>query len=77
MAGNQPGTVVHWSRWRAMLILIIATLLMSACADLITEHIQPILTHPGISQVCTTCTTFSVMLSDIANALATCMHILI
>ncbi|XP_047658638.1 putative cation exchanger C521.04c isoform X2 [Tachysurus fulvidraco] len=42
--------VVHWSRWRALLILIIATVLMSACADLITEHIQPILNHPNISQ---------------------------
>uniref|UniRef100_A0AAY5F033 Cation/H+ exchanger protein 2 n=1 Tax=Electrophorus electricus TaxID=8005 RepID=A0AAY5F033_ELEEL len=44
------GPVVHWSRWRALLILIVATVLMSACSDLITEHIQPILTHPGISQ---------------------------
>ncbi|KAI4880690.1 hypothetical protein NFI96_018433, partial [Prochilodus magdalenae] len=42
--------VVHWSRWRALLILIVATVLMSACADLTTEHIQPILNHPGISQ---------------------------
>ncbi|XP_062856139.1 uncharacterized protein cax2 [Trichomycterus rosablanca] len=49
-SGSHPGAVAHWSRWRAMLILIIATVLMSACADLITEHIQPILTHPGISQ---------------------------
>ncbi|KAG7329642.1 hypothetical protein KOW79_007816 [Hemibagrus wyckioides] len=44
------GAVVHWSRWRALLILIIATVLMSSCADLITEHIQPILNHPNISQ---------------------------
>ncbi|XP_053362000.1 uncharacterized protein cax2 isoform X2 [Clarias gariepinus] len=42
--------VVHWSRWRALLILIVATVLMSACADLITEYIQPILSHPNISQ---------------------------
>ncbi|XP_072519729.1 uncharacterized protein cax2 isoform X2 [Salminus brasiliensis] len=42
--------VVHWSRWRALLILIVATVLMSACADLTTEHIQPILNQPGISQ---------------------------
>ncbi|XP_066505092.1 uncharacterized protein cax2 [Hoplias malabaricus] len=42
--------VVHWSRWRALLILIVATVLMSVCADLTTEHIQPILNHPGISQ---------------------------
>ncbi|XP_030646131.1 low affinity vacuolar monovalent cation/H(+) antiporter [Chanos chanos] len=44
------GAVVHWSRWRAMLILIMATVLMSLCADLTTEHIQPILNHPAISQ---------------------------
>ncbi|XP_057693006.1 uncharacterized protein LOC130916353 isoform X2 [Corythoichthys intestinalis] len=44
------GAVVHWSRWRSMLILIMATLLMSACADLATEHIQPILNQPNISQ---------------------------
>ncbi|XP_060784200.1 uncharacterized protein cax2 isoform X3 [Neoarius graeffei] len=42
--------VVHWSRWRALIILIVATMLMSACADLITEYIQPILSHPNISQ---------------------------
>ncbi len=41
----------HWSRWRALLILIVATVLMSACADLTTEHIQPILSHSSISQV--------------------------
>ncbi|MEQ2177489.1 hypothetical protein GOODEAATRI_004083, partial [Goodea atripinnis] len=45
------GTVVHWSRWRSLLILIVATVLMSACADLTTEHIQPILNQPNISQV--------------------------
>uniref|UniRef100_A0A1A8EY58 Cation/H+ exchanger protein 2 n=2 Tax=Nothobranchius korthausae TaxID=1143690 RepID=A0A1A8EY58_9TELE len=44
------GTVVHWSRWRSLLILIVATVLMSACADLATEHIQPILNQPNISQ---------------------------
>ncbi|KAL2093922.1 hypothetical protein ACEWY4_011234 [Coilia grayii] len=49
-ASGQLGAVVHWSRWRAMFILIIATVLMSACADLTTEHIQPILSRPGISQ---------------------------
>uniref|UniRef100_A0A671PJ63 Putative cation exchanger C521.04c n=1 Tax=Sinocyclocheilus anshuiensis TaxID=1608454 RepID=A0A671PJ63_9TELE len=41
---------VHWSRWRALLILIVATVLMSACADLTTEHIQPILSHSSMSQ---------------------------
>ncbi|KAL0968384.1 hypothetical protein UPYG_G00266170 [Umbra pygmaea] len=44
------GAVVHWSRWRALVILVIATLLMSACADVSTEHIQPILSQPNISQ---------------------------
>ncbi|XP_069558105.1 uncharacterized protein cax2 isoform X1 [Brachyistius frenatus] len=44
------GTVVHWSRWRSMIILIMATVLTSACADLVTEHIQPILNQPNISQ---------------------------
>ncbi|RVE71998.1 hypothetical protein OJAV_G00057320 [Oryzias javanicus] len=43
-------TVVHWSRWRSLVILIIATVLTSACADLTTEHIQPILSQPNISQ---------------------------
>lgn len=47
---SHQGAVVHWSRWRSLLILIMATLLMSACADLITEHIQPILNQPNISQ---------------------------
>ncbi|XP_068578753.1 uncharacterized protein [Cebidichthys violaceus] len=44
------GAVVHWSRWRSLLILIMATVLTSACADLATEHIQPILNQPNISQ---------------------------
>uniref|UniRef100_A0A8C5E4P3 Putative cation exchanger C521.04c n=1 Tax=Gouania willdenowi TaxID=441366 RepID=A0A8C5E4P3_GOUWI len=48
--GGHHGTVVHWSRWRSLVILIIATVLMSLCADLATEHIQPILNQPNISQ---------------------------
>lgn len=44
------GAVVHWSRWRSLVILILATVLTSACADLTTEHIQPILNQPNISQ---------------------------
>ncbi|XP_074533591.1 uncharacterized protein LOC141796402 [Halichoeres trimaculatus] len=44
------GAVVHWSRWRSLVILILATVLTSACADLATEHIQPILNQPNISQ---------------------------
>uniref|UniRef100_A0A8D3A0E8 Cation exchanger C521.04c n=1 Tax=Scophthalmus maximus TaxID=52904 RepID=A0A8D3A0E8_SCOMX len=49
MTGHH-GAVVHWSRWRSLLILIMATVLTSACADLATEHIQPILDQPNISQ---------------------------
>ncbi|XP_040894418.1 putative cation exchanger C521.04c [Toxotes jaculatrix] len=44
------GAVVHWSRWRSLVILIMATVLTSACADLSTEHIQPILNQPNVSQ---------------------------
>ncbi|XP_034444234.1 low affinity vacuolar monovalent cation/H(+) antiporter-like isoform X1 [Hippoglossus hippoglossus] len=47
---RQHGAVVHWSRWRSLIILIMATVLTSACADLATEHIQPILNQPNISQ---------------------------
>ncbi|XP_019934782.2 uncharacterized protein [Paralichthys olivaceus] len=49
MTGHH-GAVVHWSRWRSLIILIMATVLTSACADLATEHIQPILNQPNISQ---------------------------
>ncbi|KAF7661057.1 hypothetical protein LDENG_00269100 [Lucifuga dentata] len=49
-ATGHHGAVVHWSRWRSLLILIMATVLMSVCADLATEHIQPILNQPNISQ---------------------------
>lgn len=43
--------VVHWSRWRALGVLIVATVLMACCADLCTENIKPFLTHSSISQV--------------------------
>ncbi|XP_068169870.1 uncharacterized protein [Antennarius striatus] len=49
MTGHH-GAVVHWSRWRSVLILVMATALLSACADLVTENIQPILNQPHISQ---------------------------
>ncbi|XP_072291427.1 uncharacterized protein [Eucyclogobius newberryi] len=49
-ASGHSGAVVHWSRWRSLLILIMGTVLMSACADLATEHIQPILNQPNVSQ---------------------------
>ncbi|KAM3587719.1 uncharacterized protein V6R79_012680 [Siganus canaliculatus] len=42
--------VVHWSRWRALAVLIVATVLMACCADLSTENIEPLLTHSSISQ---------------------------
>uniref|UniRef100_A0A672GW36 Cation/H+ exchanger protein 1 n=1 Tax=Salarias fasciatus TaxID=181472 RepID=A0A672GW36_SALFA len=42
--------VVHWSRWRALGVLIVATVLMACCADLSTENIEPILNHSSISQ---------------------------
>ena len=46
--------VVYWSRWRALVVLIIATLLMAACADLTTQNIHPILSY-NISQVSSDC----------------------
>ncbi|KAF6733882.1 Low affinity vacuolar monovalent cation/H(+) antiporter [Oryzias melastigma] len=46
--GHHP--VVHWSRWKALAVLIVATALMACCADLCTENIEPILTHSSISQ---------------------------
>uniref|UniRef100_A0A668AYK2 Cation/H+ exchanger protein 1 n=1 Tax=Myripristis murdjan TaxID=586833 RepID=A0A668AYK2_9TELE len=48
--GHAGHHVVHWSRWRALAVLIVATLLMAACADLTTENIQPIVAHSSISQ---------------------------
>ncbi|XP_024913288.1 cation/H+ exchanger protein 1 isoform X2 [Cynoglossus semilaevis] len=42
--------VVHWSRWRALGVLIVATILMACCADLSTENIEPILNHSSVSQ---------------------------
>ncbi|NXN81450.1 VNX1 protein, partial [Bombycilla garrulus] len=50
MPGHHHSAVVHWSRWRALLILLLSTLCMSACADLATEHISPILTNSTVSQ---------------------------
>ncbi|KAM4615650.1 cation/H+ exchanger protein 1 [Polymixia lowei] len=42
--------VVLWSRWRALAVLIMATLLMAACADLTTENIHPIMASSSVSQ---------------------------
>ncbi|XP_066523947.1 cation/H+ exchanger protein 1 isoform X2 [Hoplias malabaricus] len=47
---NHHDSVAHWSRWRALVVLIVATLLIAACADLTTEHIKPIISHSSISQ---------------------------
>ena len=43
--------MVHWSRWRALAVLIVATVLMACCADLSTENVKPILTNSSISKV--------------------------
>ncbi|XP_064359725.1 uncharacterized protein LOC112994261 [Dromaius novaehollandiae] len=50
MPGHHHSAVVHWSQWRALVILLLSILCMSACADLATEHISPILTNSTISQ---------------------------
>ncbi|XP_075781436.1 uncharacterized protein LOC102448560 isoform X2 [Pelodiscus sinensis] len=50
MPGHHHSAVVHWSRCRALLILLLSTLCMSACADLATEHISPILSNSTVSQ---------------------------
>ncbi|KAJ0015550.1 hypothetical protein NQD34_009170 [Periophthalmus magnuspinnatus] len=42
--------VVHWPCWRALAVLIVATVLMACCADLCIENIEPMLTHSAISQ---------------------------
>ncbi|MCJ8734368.1 hypothetical protein PDJAM_G00234410 [Pangasius djambal] len=68
-AADHLGAVVHWSRWRALLIMIIATVLMSTCADLITEHIQPILSHPNISQACVTVLAMVPEIPEIVNGI--------
>ncbi|XP_063073390.1 cation/H+ exchanger protein 1 [Engraulis encrasicolus] len=46
--GHEP--VVLWSRLRALVVLIMTTLMMAACADLTTENIRPIISHSSISQ---------------------------
>ncbi|KAM6895746.1 cation/H+ exchanger protein 1 [Xenentodon cancila] len=53
IAPNNAATghpVVHWSRWRALAVLLVATALMACCADLCTENIEPILIHSSMSQ---------------------------
>uniref|UniRef100_A0A671QZF9 Low affinity vacuolar monovalent cation/H(+) antiporter-like n=1 Tax=Sinocyclocheilus anshuiensis TaxID=1608454 RepID=A0A671QZF9_9TELE len=48
--GVDHGAVVHWSRSRAVVVLILATVMMAACADLSTEHIKPIISNSSVSQ---------------------------
>lgn len=48
---SDHSAVVHWSRTRALVVLILATVLMAACADLSTEHIKPIISNSYVSQV--------------------------
>uniref|UniRef100_A0A673J1H6 Low affinity vacuolar monovalent cation/H(+) antiporter-like n=1 Tax=Sinocyclocheilus rhinocerous TaxID=307959 RepID=A0A673J1H6_9TELE len=48
--GADHGAVVHWSRSRAVVVLILATVMMAACADLSTEHIKPIISNSSVSQ---------------------------
>ncbi|XP_038607913.1 low affinity vacuolar monovalent cation/H(+) antiporter-like [Tachyglossus aculeatus] len=50
LPGHHRDAVVHWPRWRALLLLLLSTLCMSACADLATEHISPILGSSTVSQ---------------------------
>ncbi|XP_027695956.1 low affinity vacuolar monovalent cation/H(+) antiporter-like isoform X2 [Vombatus ursinus] len=50
LPGHHHGAVVHWPRWHALLLLLLSTLCMSACADLTTEHISPILESSTVSQ---------------------------
>uniref|UniRef100_A0A8D3CIQ8 Cation/H+ exchanger protein 1 n=1 Tax=Scophthalmus maximus TaxID=52904 RepID=A0A8D3CIQ8_SCOMX len=48
--GHGVHHVVHWSRCKALGVLIVATALMACCADLSTENIEPILSHSSVSQ---------------------------
>eukprot|EP00058_Branchiostoma_floridae_P028274 XP_002613765.1 hypothetical protein BRAFLDRAFT_84521 [Branchiostoma floridae] len=48
---NSHSTIAHWSRLKGVTILLVGTVLMSLCADLVTENMQPILTGSGVSQV--------------------------
>ena len=40
----------HWGRVKSLLILFVATVLMSLCAEVITSNIQPLL-ESGLSVV--------------------------
>ncbi|XP_067915522.1 cation/H+ exchanger protein 1 isoform X2 [Heterodontus francisci] len=47
--GHSHNVVIHWSRWKAVVLLIAATVFMSACAELVSEHINPLLSNSAIS----------------------------
>ncbi|XP_072922926.1 cation/H+ exchanger protein 1 isoform X2 [Hemitrygon akajei] len=47
--GHSHNVVIHWSRWRAVMLLIVATVCMSACAELVSEHIDPLLSSSAVS----------------------------
>ncbi|XP_051889680.1 cation/H+ exchanger protein 1 isoform X2 [Pristis pectinata] len=47
--GHSHSVVIHWSRWRAVVLLVVATVCMSACAELVSEHIDPLLSSSAIS----------------------------
>ncbi|XP_078091920.1 cation/H+ exchanger protein 1 isoform X2 [Mustelus asterias] len=49
VSGHSHNVVIHWSRWRAVVLLIVATVFMSACAELVSEHISPLLSNSAIS----------------------------
>ncbi|XP_048410340.1 cation/H+ exchanger protein 1 isoform X2 [Stegostoma tigrinum] len=49
VSGHSHNVVIHWSRWRAVVLLIVATVFMSACAELVSEHINPLLSNSAIS----------------------------
>ncbi|CAH1777879.1 unnamed protein product, partial [Owenia fusiformis] len=44
-----PGHGVHWGRIKSAIILLVSTVLMSLAADLVTEHIHPLLQTSGVS----------------------------
>ncbi|XP_032895944.1 low affinity vacuolar monovalent cation/H(+) antiporter-like isoform X1 [Amblyraja radiata] len=47
--GHSHNVVIHWSRWRAVVLLVVTTVCMSACAELVSEHIDPLLSSSAIS----------------------------
>ncbi|XP_072418954.1 cation/H+ exchanger protein 1 isoform X3 [Chiloscyllium punctatum] len=49
LSGHSHNVVIHWSRWRAVVLLVVATVFMSACAELVSEHINPLLSNSAIS----------------------------